>query len=292
MHPVDDRISDRVLGHGEGLIVAFPTQNVQKIQAGPQSIPTVRAYFFRIAKVQKYRWTYSQLTSFNDAESLDYNYLGDTGHGTGDDVLRLEGDDFKVYHVGFGLHSPDLRVYEKIDPANPNRAVDHNNQSDPDPTAPSAFGYYDGKQQDDTFDPPAHTERLSIRSQRQGQFLQFGFYAENAITDANADIEIIGKTYELAPVLNPQEQAYLLQQNLARRAGKTPDLKTIKIQVGGIFTYEIGEALPDGWVDLQPDIYQDLTYKDLVGSPGQGGQSQAQARTEAEQVARPEQFQR
>jgi hypothetical protein len=260
MHSQDETISERVLDNGEGLIVQFPVTEAPDIRVGAQSIPSVRAYFFKVAKSIDFTWSYTQLGSFNANGSQDYDYLGDTGIGSGDDVLRLENDDFKVYHVGFGLNSPSLRVYQTLDPSNPMRAVDHSNQNEPDPTAGDNFGFYDGKMQDNKFDPPAHTERVAIRNNSSGKLLKFGFHAENAVADGNSDIEIMGKTYELRPVTDPDEQEFMLQQNNLRRAGVTPQLKVVSTQVGGIFPWTLGESLPNGWNDLEDYIARDLTY--------------------------------
>lgn len=281
MHPVDDTISDRVLGHGDGLIVAFPIQTAEDIRVGGKDIATVKAFFFKIAKTQELNWRYTQLGAINAgaASALDYNWLGDTGHGTGSDVLRIVNDDFKLYHFGVGLNSPYLRVYEDIDPSNPNRAFDHSNSGQPSPTSLHNFGFYDGRMQADRFDPPVHTERVAFRNDRDGQFLQFGFGVDANdpnVADGNTDLELRGRTYQLRPVEDQAEQEFMLRQSRLRGAGRDIDLKVITVQVGGIFTYEIGTTLPDGWEDLEGSISQKLDY-------ASGGQAAVQPQRQRRQ---------
>lgn len=281
MHPVDARMSDRALGHGQGLIVMFPVQQAQNINVGNKDISTVRAFFFKIAKHQEFYFRYTQLGGIDagNANALDYDFLGDTGHGTGNDILRLENDDFKVYHIGIGLNSPDLRVYESLDPSNPNRAVDHSNQNAPDPTTGDQFGFYDSKGQDDRFDPPARTERLSIRDDSSGEFLQYGFFAENDVSEPNTDLEVVGKTYQLRPVQSRSEQEFMLEQHRLRQADRNVSMKVIAVQIGGIFPYELGQSLPGGWADLKDTISQDLTYGASGGGGGGGGSRGGSARS-------------
>jgi hypothetical protein len=224
-----------------------------------------------VLKFQEHYREYRELGAINAgaANALDYDYLGETGHGTGDDVLRLESDDFKIYHLGFAPRDPNLRVYEKLSSANPNRATDHQNQTEPDPTNGDDFGFYTSRQIPNLYDPPALTERLSIRNASAGQFLQFGFLADGvAVPDGGSNLIITGRTYELQPITDPAEQDFLLTQATLDREDQR--LKTIVTQVGGLFSYEIGEALPDAWAAID-GIARDLVFEGLEAPGSQPG---------------------
>jgi hypothetical protein len=265
-------ISSRLLGTGQGLIVTFPIQKAATIELRGKDVSSVRAFFFKVVKSQEYFFEYQQLGTITAGagNALDYDYLGEDGHGAGDDILRLVNDDFKVYHLGFAPRDPNLRVYEAVAAQGPNRATDHENQGEPDPTAGDNFGFYTSRQIPNQFDPPALTERLAIRNAESGAFLQFGFMADGVdIIDGNSDILITGRTYQLQPITDPDEQDFLLRQAVLDRADQT--LRSITVQVGGLFTYEIGNAMPGNWVDVD-GLARDLVLDGLV-PPGEEASS-------------------
>jgi len=248
------RMDDRVRDAGEGLIVAFPEKNAS-IEG--ESLDTLKAYFFKVAEQQRFYYRYSDLGSFNAGESSDFAYLGDTGHGTGDDVLRMHNDDFHVLHFGVGLESTDLRVYEKVDPSSgSNTALDYSGSSDnADPTVPSDFGYYNGAMVDDRYNPNAFTERVAFRNDKEGEFLQYGFYADDALTTTESDLHLVGRGYKLLPVTDSDTQDKM------QRAINVPDdqaeVPTTLVIEGGLEQYNPGTQTPDDWSDA---FAQTLTY--------------------------------
>lgn len=261
-------LSSRLLDTGHGLIVTFPIQGAEPVTIDSVSSATVRAFFFKVLKHQRHKREYQQLGAITAgaANALDYDYLGDTGHGTGDDVLRLEDDDLKVYHLGFAPQDPNLRVYEQIAAAGPNRATDHGNRGEPDPTEGDNFGFYTSAEMPNRFDPPALTERLSFRNTEAGQFLQFGFMADGVdVPDGGSDILITGRTYQLQPITDPDEQTFLLNQSMLDRDDQL--LRTISVQIGGLFAWELGSALPDDWAKID-GLSRDIVLEGLT-PPGE-----------------------
>jgi hypothetical protein len=264
-------MSERTQDVGQGLIVGFPHEGNTVEMPNNETVDVYDAYFFRIAKAHRFYWHYDQLGDFSAGESYDYGFLGDSGQSDnaaspGNDILRIENDDFLVYHVGIGLETYDLRVYNKLGPAKQYREVDHDNQGQPDPTSDGNFGYYSGRQtRGDRYDPPAMTERLAFRNDNSGEIIQFGFRAESALTASETDLHIVGKTYELLPVLDDETQ----DKMLADVVGEVdePDIPTIMVTEGdAVQTYRVGSSLPQDWDSLKGNgINRKLDFSDNGG---------------------------
>lgn len=251
-------MSERTQDAGQGLIVGFPQENNVVEMPNNETVSVYDAYFFRVAKAHRFYWHYEQLGSFSAGESYDYGFLGDSGQSDdasnpGNDILRIENDDFVVHHIGIGLETHDLRVYDKLGPSRPYREVDHDNQGQPDPTSDGTFGYYTGRQtRGDRYDPPAFTERLAFRNDNNGEIIRFGFRAENSQTTSETNLHIVGKTYQLLPVLDEETQ----DKMLADVVGDVdePDIPTIMVTEGdAISTFRIGSSLPQQWDSLRGD---------------------------------------
>lgn len=246
-------MSDRVREPGEGLIVAFPTEGNTITTSTREEIGVLNGYFFRVAKSQRYYYEYDQLGPLANGGSKDFGFLGENNHESdgspGSDIFRLQTDDFYMYHVGVGLETPELRTYYKLGPSQPFRPTDHENRGEPDPTAPSQFGYYTGAQIQDRYDPPAFTERVAIRNDREGEFLQWGFHAEDQLTTEETTLHFTGRFYELIPVLDEETQDKMLMS--AVENVDDPDIPTVMTTPGGVFTYRLGSTLPDAWDDLK-----------------------------------------
>lgn len=267
-------LSSRLLDTGHGLIVTFPIQGAEPVQTQNISSSSARAYFFKVLKHQRHKREYRELGTITAgaANALNYDYLGEDGHGQGDDILRLEDDDLKVYHLGFAPRDPNLRVYEKIAAAEPNRATDHGNRGAPDPTEGDDHGFYTSAEIPNRFDPPALSERLAFRNSEAGQFLQFGFMADGQdVEDGASDLLITGRTYQLQPITDPDEQRFMLNQSLLDREDQI--LRTISVQIGGLFAWELGSALPDDWGAIE-GLSRDLVFEGLE----QGGSSEQNRR--------------
>lgn len=255
MHAPNERISERLRDVGQGFIAAFP-DNDANINANDHVIQGLKGYFFRVAQSVPFYFKYSQLgaVTAGAGNALDFDYLGDTGLGSGNDILRVEDDDFHVMQFGLAPESVDLRVYYKVSPdSDANTSLDRSPFSGPDPTAASNFDYFDLRRVDNVaskFDPPAFTERLSFRNSEQtaGQFLQFGFEAFGRDVNANQSVlHLTGAAYKLVPVTDEETQDTM--EEVVVTDPVDPEIPTTLVSVGGITDYNLGTQKPDAWDD-------------------------------------------
>lgn len=244
-----ETISDRLRSHGQGLIVGFPEGGENSVDG--KRVETLEAYFFRVAEVQDMYIPYDQVgmdDGLTSGESLDFNYLGDDGLGAGDDVLRVGEDDFHMYHFGVVPQDPALRMYYTVSPSSEsNDALSRRGREFPDPLDTDARyrGYMTRGMSPSIYDPGADTERVSFRNDKDGEFLQFGFYAEDDITEEGSTLHIVGRGYKVHPVTEESVQDKMLETVTAQ--DDEADIPTVLTQVGGLSTYNLGTETPDGW---------------------------------------------
>lgn len=245
MHVVEN-LSDRLLGLGDGLIISFPQGGVSIGREG--DLATLNSFFFRVSRYQKYFQRYTQLPDINDGNTEGFNFLGDTGIGSGDDIFRIENDGFHVLHFGYGTFSPDLRVYEKVSPqTGASTALDTPRSGDETVNIGDDNSYITSKENPEAFDPKAFTERVAFRNDREGEFLQWGFEANGSnLTGTETDLIFTGRGYKLFPEIRTDVQKRMIQ-DIASKEGDVTDFKVINIVVGGIQSYKLGENVPDKW---------------------------------------------
>lgn len=243
-----ETISDKLLETGGKLVINFPVEDTEK---KPSGLVTSRMYVFEVSAYHPYNARYTQLPAMNSGDSISFNYLGDTGVGSGEDVLRVEQDDFHILHFGYTSDAKGLRIYESISPQDrAATALNRKSNSElPTPEVGSNNSYSIGARIDDIYDPPATTERVSFRNDEDGEFLQFGFYAETDIA-AGTPINLTGRGYKVLPVTDKKKQ-----RDIVREAQKREDMREMQVsvvQVGGIgSTYRLGEYIPDEWKDQE-----------------------------------------
>jgi len=254
-----ETISQRLLDIGDNLIVAFP---VKETEVEGTKVTTSILYFFKVAACWPFYYEWNRISAIPAGTGLDFNYLGTTGHGSGDDILRIERDDFHVYHFGMSPDQPYVRIYRTISPVGTAlSALDRKAVTDmASPIAGSNFDYYTGKQIPDKFDPPSFTENLVFRagSDDAGKYFQFGFYAEQSVS-AGMPFYLIGKGYKLIPVVKREKKEEILEEaTLQRRFQK---VKTITVTIGGIWTsYSLAKFVPDSWdrvgnyLEYEPEV--------------------------------------
>lgn len=270
-------ISDRIRDVGDGLVLGFP---IETADVANQQINTVRLYFFRVASQTRYFQRYTSLSDIaSDATTPlnGYDYLGNTGVGSGDDIFRISTDDWHLMQFGFATAHPDLHVYTAVSPAsNGNPAQDRTGQGEDITPGSDERGYFDLAHIDDQYDPPADTERLSFRNDKDGEFLQWAFYndGDNTLSGGDLDFYLTGRGYKLQPVVEEEMQTVMLQSALA--SPNTPTMDTVYTQIGGLTNYTFGTEEPEGWGTVresEPAFTTTFNLED-VGPPWGRGSSQ------------------
>lgn len=263
-------MSERVRDVGDGLILAFP---ITDTTVAGQTIRTVRLYFFRVGSQTRYFQRYQSLSSINSGSTTPtsgYDFLGDTGVGSGSDIFRIQNDDWHLMHFGVGPSHPDLQVFHAVNPnANGNPAQERDGENEDITPGTDDRGWYSMKQIDDKYDPPAFTERVSFRNDRDGEFLRWAFFNDgpNQLSGSDLDLFFTGRGYKVQPVTRQQVQNTML--DMALRRPDEPVIDTIMHQVGGINTYTFGSEEPDSWGDV--DFTQDFNIENLSPGGGQAG---------------------
>jgi hypothetical protein len=263
-------MSERVRDNGDGLILAFPTQ---KTTVEGEELQTTRLYFFRVGSHTRYFQRYTALSSINSGNSTPggggFDFLGDTGVGSGSDIFRVETDDWHAMHFGVGLEHPDLHVWHAVSPnSNGNPGQDRTGTDEDIDTTTDDRGWYSSKQIEDRYDPPAFTERVSFRnsSNRTGEFLQWAFHNDGAGTLSGSDLDLLftGRSYKLQPVTSQETQREMLE--MALRQPDNPTIDTVMHQVGGVNNYRLGSEEPDSWGDI-PEMRMTVNVQELTSGP-------------------------
>ncbi len=247
-------ISQRVLSPGDNLVILFP----RTVGSGADRYDVADAWVFVVALARNFTLDYRQLPAIAAGNGLDYDYLGDGGHGSGNDVLRIVNDDWHVYHFGLAPADPNLRVYVQIDPSGVQTALDYESTTQASPTAGSDFDYFSSKEMKNVFDP--ENEFIAFRNKKEGKFYKWGFYAE-ADVSANSPLYLRGRGYKLLPVLEKDKRLEVIDE--LRKTPEKQDVKTIAVLVGGIKPYNIGTHLPKAWREKQN--YETLTLQEITG---------------------------
>lgn len=246
-------LSERVRDVGDGLILGFP---IEDTSIANQDIDTVRLYFFRVSSQTRFFQKYTSLSSINSGSttpSSGYAFLGDSGADSGSDIFRMSTDDWQLMHFGFATNHPDMEVFTAVSPAaNGNPAQDRTGQGEDITPGTDDRGWFAQGQIDDKFDPPAFTERVSFRNDKDGEFLKWAFHADGTNLSGNQlHLYFTGRGYKVQPVTDPVVQRIMLQTALANL--EEEELDTIYHQVGGVTQYTLGSEEPDDWKAVRQD---------------------------------------
>lgn len=276
-------MSERVRDVGDGLILAFPIADTEVAGA---TVETVRLYFLRIGAETRYFQKYTALANIaagNTTPTTGYGYLGDTGVDTGDDIFRIETDDWHLMHFGVGTSHPDLEVFYAVSPrANGDPAQDRTGTGEDITPGTDDRGWISEVHIPDRYDPPAFTERVAFRNDDSGEFLQWAFHNDGGaqLAGNELDLYLTGRGYKTQPVTDPETQDLMLQMALSRPAD--PVLDTIIHSVGGITQYTLGTEEPDEWKTVRqqdPGMSRTFTIDEFPprppGSPPDRGRQRA-----------------
>lgn len=260
-------MSERVRDVGDGLILAFP-QGDTRIEG--KRLETVELFFFRVSSAARYFQRYTALgniTSGSTSPTDGYDYLGDTGVGTGSDIFRVEEDDWHLLHFGFGTSHPDLQVFSTVSAkSNGDPAIDRTGSAEDIVPGTDDRGWVASPHIENIYDPPALTERVSFKNNSDGEFLEWAFHNDGPNTLSGGDLELFftGRGYKVMPVPDREMQDLMLE--MALRRPRDPVIDSIYHQVGGVGAYTLGTNEPDSWNDMD-SFKRTFRVDDL---PGQG----------------------
>lgn len=253
-------ISQVLLNLGDNLIVLFAEGNDAKVN--DCGVPLGRAFFFKVAAEVELRRRYQLFAQLEAQHGVAYNYLGDTGHGAGNDVLRINDDDWWVYHFGYSPKQDDLRVYKRLATEVGITGFEYATPDLPNPVLGTPYGYIKGREIKNYYDPPVQTETLAFRNNRQGQLWHFGLWNESIDLETGQIDPLMlirGKAYRLIPIVRPAMQTRILHGEIPRHMITFDGIKNIREE-----TY-----LPLEWKKAKNEMY--VTWSAITGVPMPAG---------------------
>lgn len=256
-------MSDRLLDIGENLLISFPNEKVEVKKTVSQGkgnavervvkAYTSRIFLFKVGAWYPFFYEWDQIGALAAAGSSGLDYLGSSGHGSGDDILRIAEDDFHVYHFALVPSNPNVRIYKTISPiGDVLSALDRKKSSDlASVSSGSKFDHYTGRMISNNFDPDIVAENVVFRaaSNDDGQYFQWGFYAINSIP-AGSPFFLIGRGYKLIPVVDEKEQQEMLKESMTPIDKRKT--RTTSVTVGGIYNtdFSVSSFLPNDWDNI------------------------------------------
>ena len=244
-------MSDRLLDVGSVLMLAVP----RRIRFRGHEIISSRIYFFKVGAAWPFYWEYDKMPAIPAKSGTSWGYFGEDGFGEGDDILRIERDDFHCYHIFAVPDNPDLRVFRKLSTHEKGfSALSRKLTTDlPDPSTGTNIDrdYYDLKLLGNKFNPSSVAETLVIRARGvdEGKFYQWAFYnPTNEDISPGTPIYLMGRGYKLLPITDRTIMQKLLSLSLRRREGVRAN-KIIKISLGDLYKGEwrFEGVLPKVW---------------------------------------------
>ena len=254
------RISEVLLNAGDNLVVLFPEENTAEVNIGKQGaigVPLARAYFFKVSVASRLVRIYDLFDPLAPQTGVTYNYLGDTGHGSGNDILRLSEDDWWAYHFGYSPLQDSLRVYRRIGNQPNETGWEYVTPDRPDPTRGDPYGFIRGVEVEDYYDPPVKTETLAFRNDKAGQLWQFGLYNEHPELTIDPAILIVGKAYRLIPIVDKSVMLKILYGE--------PGYQRRMITIDGVRAYREEAYIPREWKLAGNEMY--VTWDKHTGVP-------------------------
>jgi len=102
-------ITKVLLKENDNLALIFPKNIADE--------PKFELYFFRVMRRYPLHRVYDKLSELAPGETIDFNYLGEAGLGSGDDVLSVwEERPFRILHFAVGVKPSNIWIY-KAQPA-------------------------------------------------------------------------------------------------------------------------------------------------------------------------------
>ena len=244
------KISNRLLDEGDNFILLFPTESAK---IGKHGVTIGRGFFFKVLSWDRFILEYDHLTAIDAGSGVDYNYLGESGLGSGDDVLRIKDDEWWLYHFGFSMSADPIRVYRRMAGRLALGGFEYHEADEPDPTNGDDYGYVLGAEVDDTYDPPAYTETVCwYTGETDKPLWEWGFYNEHPTKQLTGKLILVGRQYKVIPITKPDIQRDMI-------AGRIP--RTI-ISVGGLRVTREEAFIPDDWKNFNEHT---VAFTELTG---------------------------
>ena len=251
-------MSDRLLDVGSVLMLAVP----RRIRFRGHEIISSRIYFFKVGAAWPFYWEYDKMPAIPAKSGTSWGYFGEDGFGEGDDILRIERDDFHCYHIFVTPDYPDLRVFRKLSTHDTAfSALDRKKSTDlPNPKAGTNVNsdFYDLKlisaKGGSKWNPSSDCETLVIRVKGtdEGKTYQWAFYnPANSDIPAGTPVYILGRAYKLLPITDRTIMQKLLSLSLRRKEGARAN-RIIKISLGDLYKGEwrFEGVLPKVWDEV------------------------------------------
>jgi len=196
--------------------------------------PTFRLYFFRIMRRYPLHRTYdSELEEIAPGDTVEFNFLGTTGLGSGDNILEVyETRPFRILHFGIGIMPGEIWIYRAQPPEVTQTGFGYRTP----PSIGDKFDYIPGYLS--PYDNPTIATETIIHYKLTAHF---GFRNSSART-IRPSLRLLGAGYDVLPI----KERTVIDKFLA-------GIKPCRfITVGGLAPFEF--AVPDEWRGYEVDI--------------------------------------
>lgn len=204
-------MSERILRPGDNLVVTVLSggYHIEPTKGTKYELEWVEAFFLKIAHVGNLKRIWDMGVNIAPAGSSNHAFLGDTGHGTGNDVLRVRNDPWLIYHFSIAPLQDKLRIYPMVF----NEEVsgwEYLISGQPDPVAGDNYGYIDGREINCYLDPTIHLEGVAWHSDQETTPWYYGFYNDDVV-QIRPVLNIRGAAYSVHPIMDKKIQEKLLR---------------------------------------------------------------------------------
>lgn len=168
----------------------------------------------------------------------------------GEDILRVEDRNWRVYHYALGVQQDDIRIYPRIPDNQNGGAWEWLTASQPDPTNGDPYGYIPGERSD-YYDPSVSLEGISWETASVTP-IEYGFYNEGN-TAIEPILSVRGHGYELRPVEQKVEMLRILSELSKPVYNRQVSVTMIDYSRNALrpFTFDPPEAWKDAGNNLQ-----------------------------------------
>lgn len=182
----------------------------------------------------------------SSGSGIDYTQLFDNN---GDDVLRNDSEEWRLYHVSVGVLQDEGRLYPRIPDNQNGGGWTYLSGSQPDPTEGEGFGFLDAEALD--FNNPPVEASTIVWKQGTRSHIQYGFY-NNSNLQIDPIISVVGQGYEARPVADRDSKLRLLAEITRQPSQRDVEIRTVNYNRTGLrsFSYDT----PDEWKDAQNSL--------------------------------------